>query len=63
MYCCKHCNKRRYKYKGGIVQHLMYDCVPARFICPICQVAFKMKEALDQHLMKTHQSNISLSPY
>lgn len=53
-FCTNGCG-RKYKYRGGLTQHLRYECGKApQFKCVICHKAFSRRENLKIHVGLIH---------
>lgn len=54
MYICYSCG-RYYKYKGGLSQHLRYECgKEPQFCCQLCPYKAKQKSTLKTHMALKH---------
>lgn len=54
-YVCDDCG-RRYKQKGGLLQHQRYECgKEPQFSCPHCPYKAKRKTNLQSHILFKHQ--------
>lgn len=54
--CPNHCG-RSYKNKGGVSQHLTYECgVEPKFKCSKCGKKFAQKSRIKSHMITVHKT-------
>lgn len=55
-YMCPNECGRKYKYKGGLSQHLRYECgVEQQFSCEVCFRKFVHRFHLKKHYVTVHK--------